>query len=60
MSTDLMMPERHPLPVAVHRAGGHADAPPPAPPAPNAATLEASTTYGPHDRVPLADAEAEC
>jgi threonine dehydrogenase-like Zn-dependent dehydrogenase len=36
------------------------EAPPPAPPAPVSATLEASTTYGPHDRVPLADAEAEC
>jgi hypothetical protein len=59
MSTDLMLPERHPLPVAVHRAGAREDTPPPAP-APDDATLEGSTTYGPHDRVPLADAEAEC
>jgi hypothetical protein len=58
MSTGLMMPERHPLPATVQRADARAPAAasPPAP-APDAVTLEGSTTYGPHDRVPLADAE---
>ena len=59
MSTELMRPEHHPLPVAIQRPGAPEDAPPPAP-APDGATLNASTTYGPHDRVPLADADSEC
>lgn len=60
MSTELMRPERHPMPVPIAHAGASEDASRPAPPAPDAATLAGSTTYGPHDRVPLADADSEC
>jgi hypothetical protein len=60
MSTDLMLPERHPLPVPPQRPGTDTEARHPEPARPDTDTLEASTTYDPHDRVPLADAEAEC
>lgn len=58
MSTELTLHGPTPLPVAVRRAEVTADVRPPAPPAPE--VHDPSTTYGPHDRVPLSDAEAEC
>ncbi|HET7232986.1 MAG TPA: hypothetical protein VFJ16_23455 [Longimicrobium sp.] len=63
MSTELMRPEpgEHALTVVEPGRGPHPAARP-APPedaSPDDAP-PAATTWGPHDRVPQADAEAEC
>ncbi|MFL5381830.1 MAG: hypothetical protein ACJ8GN_04880 [Longimicrobiaceae bacterium] len=60
MSSALTRHDRPGLPVAPARTGTAGDGRRPEPAGPNPDTLEASTTYDPHDRVPLADAESEC
>ena len=60
MSSALTRYDRPGLPVAPERPATSDAAPRPEPAAADTTTLEPSTTYDPHDRVPLADGEAEC
>jgi len=58
MSSALTRYDRPGLPVAPERPATAGGAPQPEPA--DTATLDVSTTYDPHDRVPLADGESEC
>jgi len=60
MSSALTRYDRPGLPVAPERPATGDGAPYPEPAAAETPTLDARTTYDPHDRVPLADAEVEC
>ena len=59
MSSTLTRYDRPGLPVAPEHPAT-AKAPRPEPEATYTPTLDASTTYDPHDRVPFADGEDEC
>lgn len=59
MSSALMRYDRPELPAAPGRPATVGGTSQPEPAA-ETTTLDASTTYDPHDRVPLADGEDEC